>query len=106
DLILGEAVHDCDVLALDIAGVLEALAKRAQTVRHHVGRSAVEEPDHRHRRLLRARRKRPRNGSAGQKADEISTTDWTAQHVFSPRCRSASSQPYHQSRCWDDPEMF
>jgi hypothetical protein len=30
-LILGPAVFDRDVLALDIAGILEALAKYAQT---------------------------------------------------------------------------
>ena len=59
-LILGPAVFDRHVLALDIAGVLQALAKSAQTVRERVRRCGVEEPDHRHRRLLRARRERPR----------------------------------------------
>src|SRR6476619_5496254 len=39
--------------------------------------------DHRHRRLLRARRERPRCRRAAQTADEVSTSDWTAQHVFS-----------------------
>ena len=38
DLILGPAVFDRYVLALDIAGVLEALAKSAQTVRERVRR--------------------------------------------------------------------
>jgi hypothetical protein len=33
--------------------------------------------------LLRARRERPRRRRAAQTADEISTSDWTAQHVFS-----------------------
>ena len=59
DLILGPAVFDRHVLALDIAGLLQALAKSAQTVRGRVRRCGVEEPDHRHRRLLRARRERP-----------------------------------------------
>jgi hypothetical protein len=31
----------------------------------------VEEPDHRHRRLLRARRQRPRNRSAAEQRDEV-----------------------------------
>ncbi len=53
DLIVGPAVFDRHVLALDIAGLLEALAKCAQTIREPVRRSAVEKPDHRHRRLLR-----------------------------------------------------
>ena len=38
ELILGPAVFDRYVLALDIAGVLQALAKCAQTVRVRVGR--------------------------------------------------------------------
>ena len=61
ELILGPAVFDRHVLALDIAGLLQALAKCAQTVRVIAsGDRGVEEPDHRHRRLLRARRERPR----------------------------------------------
>jgi hypothetical protein len=35
-----------------------------------VGRSGLEEPDHRHRRLLRARRQLPR-GPAAEKRDEL-----------------------------------
>ena len=38
DLILGPAVFDRDVLALDIAGFLQALAKCAQTIRDRVRR--------------------------------------------------------------------
>jgi hypothetical protein len=34
-------------------------------------RSAVEESNHRHRRLLRARRQRPRSRSAADKRDEL-----------------------------------
>jgi hypothetical protein len=45
-----------------MAGVLEALAKCAQAFREPVGRYATEEPDHRHRPLLRARRERPSHG--------------------------------------------
>jgi hypothetical protein len=55
-LILGEAVRDRDVLALDIAGIFEALAECAQQVPDRFGRLVVEKPDHRHRRLLRAPR--------------------------------------------------
>src|SRR5215467_14517685 len=57
-LVLGEAVDDCYVLALHIADVFEAQAECAQTVHHRVRRSGVKEPNHGHRRLLRARRKR------------------------------------------------
>ena len=74
DLILGPAVFDRHVLALDIAGVLEALAKSAQTVRERVRRSGVEKPDHRHRRLLRARRERPRRRRAAEQRAQAPTS--------------------------------
>src|SRR5262245_19466092 len=50
DLILGETVQDCHVLALDIAGVFETLAKSTQAIRNDVRRSTVEETNHRYRR--------------------------------------------------------
>jgi site-specific DNA recombinase len=54
-LALGPAILDHDIFALDIAGVLETLAKCAQTIRKPIRRCAVEEPDHRHCRWLRPR---------------------------------------------------
>jgi hypothetical protein len=51
-LILGPAVFDRHVLALDIAGVLQATVKSAQKVRVNVRRSLFEEPDHRRGRWL------------------------------------------------------
>ena len=53
---MGEAVFDRHVLALNIACVTEALAKRAQPIRLGVERCWVEKSDHWHPRLLRARR--------------------------------------------------
>src|SRR6516165_3181172 len=70
-LVLGEAIDDCYVLALHIANLFEALAKCAQTVRHRVGRSGVEQPNYRHRRLLRARRERPRHRRAAKQRDNL-----------------------------------
>src|SRR5262245_13108971 len=56
----------CHVLAFDIvAGLLQA-QMRSRFVR----RPAAEEPDHRHRRLLRARRERP-NRRAVEQRDEL-----------------------------------
>jgi hypothetical protein len=66
-LVLGPAVFDCDVLALDQAAVLEALTKCAEQMRVGGGRCAVEEADDRHRRLLRARPERPRGRAAEQR---------------------------------------
>ena len=68
---LRPAVFDRHVLALDIAGFLQALAERARTVREPVRRCAAEKPDHRHRRLLRARRERPRRRRAAEQRDEL-----------------------------------
>src|SRR5262249_18522485 len=58
------------VLALDVADFAQALPEREQTVCEMESRSTAEDPDHRHRRLLRARRKRPR-GRAAKKGDEL-----------------------------------
>jgi len=69
-LILGPAVFDRHGLALDMAGVLEALPKCSQTVRQPVRRSAVKESNHRHHWLLRARGERPRGRAADQR-DEL-----------------------------------
>jgi len=58
-LVLSPAVFDRDVLALDVAGLLEALTERSQAIPISIRRLAVEETDHRNRRLLRAGRDWP-----------------------------------------------
>src|SRR5262249_33520724 len=64
------SVDDYYVLALDIAGVFEALTESVQAVRERVG-CRVEETNHRHRALLlRPRRERPSRRAAGQR-DEL-----------------------------------
>src|SRR5258707_1271732 len=70
-LILSPANGRAHVLALDIPGVFESLTKCAQTVRVRVRRCWVEKADHRHRWLLRARRKRPRSSRAAEQRVEI-----------------------------------
>src|SRR5262249_47988735 len=47
----------------------------AYKVRERVRRSTVHEPDHRHRRLLRAHRERPRGSRAAQCEYEFSPSD-------------------------------
>ena len=56
-LALGPAVLDRDVAALDEASFLQALAEAGDEMRERTGRRGTEEPNHRHRRLLRARRR-------------------------------------------------
>src|SRR5262249_61314929 len=59
-----------DVLDLNKAGLLQALAQPAHALRERVRRCGVEKPDHRHRRLLRPRRERQRRRAAEQR-DEL-----------------------------------
>src|SRR5262245_50614429 len=60
-------VIDRHVLTLDIAGFPESVAERGCSRCESRCRPGVEEPDHRHRRLLRARRERPRSRAAEQR---------------------------------------
>src|SRR6516225_6162462 len=50
--------------------------KSAQKVRERVRRCGVEEPDQRHRPLLRARRERP-SGRAADKSDELASSHYS-----------------------------
>src|SRR5262245_5430985 len=72
ELPLRPAVYDRYILALDIAAILQTLAKSTQTVGAYVRRCRrVEETDHRHRRLLRAGRQRPRGRRTAEQRDEF-----------------------------------
>jgi hypothetical protein len=56
ELTLSPAKFERNVLAFDVSGLLEALAKSAQIFREGFERCGVQKLDHRHRRLLRPRR--------------------------------------------------
>src|SRR5262245_34484952 len=58
------------VLALDVAGFVETFAERSGSARGGIGRTGADEAHDRHRRLLRARRERPRSCAANQR-DEL-----------------------------------
>src|SRR6516225_10058639 len=64
-------VLDRHVLALDVAGFVEAFTERSGNARGGIGRPNVDEADDRHRRLLRARRERPRGYRAAESQDEL-----------------------------------
>src|SRR6516164_9323059 len=57
-------VFDRHVLTLDITCFAEGVAERGHIACHRIGRPEVYEPDDGHRRLLRARRERPRRRAA------------------------------------------
>jgi hypothetical protein len=66
DLTLRVAIFDRDVAAFDVADLAQAAPERLHQLHRVVRRSRLDESNHRHRRLLRARRERPR----GRAADE------------------------------------
>src|SRR5262249_48152336 len=70
---LRPAIFDRYVAALDVADFAQALLESAYIVRPEVGRSVAKEPNHWHRRLLRARRERPRSRSAAEQRDELAS---------------------------------
>src|SRR5262249_12713975 len=85
ELILGPAIFDHYILALDEAYLLQALAKCAQAVRGSRGRRGVKEANHRQCRLLRARLKWPRHRTAEQR-DELA-----ARHSITSSARASSA---------------
>jgi hypothetical protein len=74
----GPAEFDRHILALDVTGFGQALAKRSYHPFHWSGRTQTEEPDHQHcLLLLRARRKRPRRYRAAAKQDDEIAPSYT-----------------------------
>jgi len=53
----------------------EALPEGSRTVTGDLGRAAVDQPDHRHRRLLRVHGKRPSDCHATQRGYDLSSLD-------------------------------
>src|SRR5262249_50544449 len=86
-LVLRPAILDRHILALDVAGFAEALAECRQIASTIDRRRAAEKSDHRHRRLLRARRERP-CGRAAEKRDELAAATHS---ITSPASASSFS---------------
>jgi hypothetical protein len=53
----------------------KAFAERGHKPRGAIGRPVSDKPDHRHRRLLRARGERPRDCRTAEKRDELAPSD-------------------------------
>src|SRR5262249_15254213 len=95
------------VLALEVAGFVEALAERCS--KGCIGRSGVDKTDDRHRRLLRARRERPRCCRAAEQRQELASSE--VEHGLLPGTRCASLQqtqdaPEAPAGLWGRPESF
>src|SRR5262245_19962422 len=85
-LIFGESVDNRDILALDIAGLFQTLAKSAQAFRDGIRRSRIEETNHRYRRGLRVGCRWPCNRRAAEQRDELAATD----HSITSSARASS----------------
>jgi hypothetical protein len=66
-LVLRPAILDRHILALDVAGFADALPECGHQTCSVGRRRAAQEPDHRHRRLLRTRCERPRRRRAAER---------------------------------------
>src|SRR6516164_6061871 len=73
-LALQPMVLDRRVLALDVAGFVESFTERSDLAQRGVRRPAADEADDRQRRLLRARRERPRCRRAAEERDELAAS--------------------------------
>jgi hypothetical protein len=96
-LILCPPVCDRHVLALDMPGLPQALTESAQPVRHRVGRSGIEESNHRRRRLPRARRKRPSDCGAAERAKKFAPSHAPPQ----AKGRHCNSEDKLSGRGWE-----
>ena len=67
EMTLRPAIFDDEVPTVDEADLGKALAERDEKIAISADRAAVEKSDHRHRRLLRARRERPRSRRAAER---------------------------------------
>src|SRR5262249_4568811 len=72
------------VLALDVAGFVEALAEPGNKGR--IRQSGIDEADHWHHRLLRRRRQRPRRRRTADKRDEVASV-----HSITSSARASSA---------------
>src|SRR6516164_9007411 len=61
---LRPAMFDRDVLTLDVTDLVQATPERGCQGSERLRRLSIQESNHRHRRLLRARRERPRSRAA------------------------------------------
>src|SRR5262249_4104496 len=71
EAVLRPAIFNGHVLAFDVAGLGETLAERVHEESNRSGRLRIEHTHHRHRRLLRAGRERPRRRRTSNERDEL-----------------------------------
>src|SRR6516225_5831266 len=78
-------VFDRDILALDVAGLAQAIAEHRREISVNIRVARMEKSNYGQRRLLRARRERPRDCRAAEQRDERA-----ARHSITSSARSSS----------------
>ena len=77
------AVFNRNILAIDETGLAQTLLEPRDIIRPSLRRCDVEKPDHRHHRLLRVRRERPRGRRSAEHGDEIAPLQLIELHLLS-----------------------
>src|SRR5262249_40672611 len=77
DLIVRPAIFDRYVLALNVAHFTQASAEWHYVTCALFRRTKGEIPNHRHRRVLRTRRHRPRSRRAAEQGDELAALHYS-----------------------------
>src|SRR5262249_42139671 len=83
------------VLALDMARFGEPPVEGIHELRNQSGRLRIEHPNNRHRRLLRARRERPRRHRAAKERDELASF-----HSITSSARASRLSGTVRPRAW------
>jgi hypothetical protein len=89
-----QIVLDQHVLALDVAGFVEALAERSDIARRGISRPTADKADDRHRRLLCTRRERPRGRRAADQCGPL----WAYTRANARRIMTDIGNAIEQSR--------
>src|SRR5262249_14209690 len=86
----GPAEFNRHVAAFDVSGFPQAFAECLQAFDAILRRTASDKPDHRHCRLLRARRERPRGRRAAHERDELASLHSITSSASCWRCKGTS----------------
>src|SRR5215831_18942447 len=79
-------ILDGYVLATDVTGFSKPVAERIRKARQSIRRPAIDEPDHRHRRLLRACREGPSGRRAAECSQQCAPSDGDWHTPLRARC--------------------